>query len=139
MNITIRLCTAIDKQQVIELWNEIFPPLKHHNQPDLSFDKKIQQKDNLFYIAEHNNTILGTIIAGYDGHRGWIYSLAVKPKYRRKGIGSQLITTATNELSKRGCLKVNLQITGDTSPYIAFYKKNGFNVEKRISMGKTLY
>jgi len=95
--------------------------------------------DNLFFIAEQNNNIIGTILAGYDGHRGWIYSLAVEPAYQRQKIGTQLLTKAIKNLKKQGCLKINLQITGETSPLIEFYKTLGFQVEKRISMGKTLY
>jgi ribosomal protein S18 acetylase RimI-like enzyme len=90
-------------------------------------------------VAERNNTIIGTILAGYDGHRGWIYSLAVEPKFRRQKIGTHLLKKAIEELRKQGCLKINLQITGETSPLVDFYGALGFIVEKRISMGKTLY
>ena len=139
MTITIRNVQPKDKPKVIALWTKIFPTKKYHNQPSIAFDKKIKQMDNLFFIAEQNNNIIGTILAGYDGHRGWIYSLAVEPAYQRQKIGTQLLTKAIKNLKKQGCLKINLQITGETSPLIEFYKTLGFQVEKRISMGKTLY
>jgi ribosomal protein S18 acetylase RimI-like enzyme len=139
MIITIRLVKSKDKDQVLALWTKIFPTEKYHNKPNIAFDQKIKHKDNLFFVAERNNTIIGTILAGYDGHRGWIYSLAVEPAYQRQKIGTHLLTKAIEELKKQGCLKINLQITGETSPLVDFYKTLGFRVEKRISMGKTLH
>jgi ribosomal protein S18 acetylase RimI-like enzyme len=138
MTINMRKAAPDDKTQIVKLWTTMFPTEKHHNNPNISFDQKIHH-DDLFYIAEDDHLIIGTILAGYDGHRGWIYSLAVTPSYQRQGIGTQLINHAIKALEKKGCLKVNLQITGDTSPYIKFYKNLGFKVENRISMGKTLY
>ena len=82
---------------------------------------------------------LRVLMAGFDGHRGWIYSLAVNPDFRRKGIGSQLMKKAINELKSLGCLKVNLQIEKDNSDVVNFYEKIGFSTEDRISMGMKLY
>ena len=137
--IIIRKCKPSDKAHIIKLWNEIFPPEKHHNNPEIAFDLKMKHQDNLFFIAIDNNIIIGTVLAGFDGHRGWIYSLGVTSSCRRHGAGTQLMKKALNALKKRGCLKVNLQITGETSELVDFYQTNGFTVEKRISMGKTLY
>lgn len=128
-----------DKESVISLWKEIFNPKKYHNNPEVAINMKNKYNDNLFFIAEENNQIIGSVIAGFDGHRGWLYSLAVHPSYRRKGIGTSLVKKALNELEKLGCLKVNLQIHGDNKIVIDFYEKNGFLVEERISMGKKLY
>jgi len=77
-------------------------------------------------------------MAGFDGHRGWIYSLAVSQKYRCKGIGTRLVNKALNDLKSLGCVKVNLQIKGDNRSVEDFYKKVGFSIEDRISMGMKL-
>ena len=77
-------------------------------------------------------------MAGYDGHRGWIYSVAVAIEHRRQGVGSQLVKFAERALAKKGCVKVNLQIMEGNESVVAFYGKLGFSVEKRISMGKRL-
>lgn len=127
-----------DKESVISLWKEVFNPKKYHNTPEVVIDKKIKHNDDLFFVAEQDNKIIGTIISGYDGHRGWIYSLAVHTKFRRKGIGTSLVNKVLSELEKLGCLKVNLQINSDND-VIGFYKKNGFLIEERVSMGKKLY
>jgi GNAT superfamily N-acetyltransferase len=54
--------------------------------------------------------VVGTAIAGYDGHRGWLYSVAVRKDYRRSGLGSSLVHHAERALAAAGCLKVNLQV-----------------------------
>jgi ribosomal protein S18 acetylase RimI-like enzyme len=82
--------------------------------------------------------VAGTIMAGYDGHRGWLYSLAVAPEHRRRGIGSALVRHAEQELRKRGCLKINLQILEANAAVAAFYEALGYAVEPRVSLGKRL-
>lgn len=77
-------------------------------------------------------------MAGYDGHRGWVYYLAVDPAYRRNGIGTALMEKAEGLLVQKGCPKLNLQIRVDNSDLQAFYEKLGYTVEERISMGKKL-
>lgn len=135
----IRNYRPSDKELLISLLKEVFNPKQYHNDPEIAIDMKNKQDDNLFFIAEEDNQIIGTVISGYDGHRGWIYSLAVHPKYCRRGIGTSLVKKAIEELKNLGCLKVNLQIYGNNKNVIDFYKKNGFLIEDRISMGKKLY
>lgn len=77
-------------------------------------------------------------MAGYDGHRGWIYSVAVEPNYRRQGVGTALMAVAEHALKDKGCVKINLQILDGNSAVTAFYSSLGFAIEKRISMGKKI-
>ena len=128
-----------DKESVITLWKGVFNPNQYHNNPEIAINMKIKNNDNLFFIAEEENKIIGTIISGFDGHRGWLYSLAVNPDYRRKGIGTLLVKRALYELKNLGCLKVNLQIYEKNKTVKDFYKKIGFIIEDRISMGKKMY
>ena len=74
----------------------------------------------------------------YDGHRGWIYSIAVSPNYQKKGIGSSLLAFAERKLSELGCMKINLQIMEGNEVVENFYLANEYQTEKRISMGKRL-
>ncbi len=78
-------------------------------------------------------------MAGFDGNSGWVYSLAVDPDFRRKGIGTALMKKAEKLLSQIGCSKLNLQIRANNSDVRAFYEKLGYGVEDRISMGKRFY
>ena len=139
MNLTI---VAFDNQthrdKVISLWNDVFAYEADHNVPQLAIDKKREFGDGLFFIAQNNKDVIGTIMAGYDGHRGWIYSMAVSPNYQRKGIGSSLLAFAERKLFKLGCMKINLQIVEGNEAVESFYIANGYQTEKRISMGKCL-
>jgi ribosomal protein S18 acetylase RimI-like enzyme len=126
------------RDQVIALWQEIFGYKDARNHPGFVIDKKISVKDGLFFVATHRDLVVGTVMSGYDGHRGWIYSMAIHPKYQNKGIGSDLLAHAESLLSSLGCVKINLQILHDNEAVQRFYEANGYAAENRISMGKQL-
>ncbi|THB76252.1 MAG: GNAT family acetyltransferase [Desulfobacteraceae bacterium] len=130
---------AVHRNEVKDLWQAVFGYEAAHNAPELVIDKKLQYGDGLFFVACTDNQVVGTVMAGYDGHRGWIYSIAVHPAQRKQGLGSSLLTHAENRLLKVGCLKVNLQIMEGNEAVQQFYVANGFSEEKRVSMGKRLY
>ena len=127
------------RQQVVDLWQTVFGYAAEHNSPELSIDKKIKSGDGLFYVAENKQRVIGTVMGGYDGHRGWVYSIAVNPKHRKQGIGSNLLSFVQSKLANLGCLKINLQIMAENESVQSFYIANGFSLEHRISMGKKLY
>jgi len=127
------------RDQVINLWKSVFGYEAVHNSPDVVIDKKIQNKDGLFFVTKKQQQIIGTVMAGYDGHRGWIYSIAVHPEHRKQGIGSALLSFTQSVLTDLGCLKINLQIMEGNEAVQRFYLANGYSVEKRVSMGKKLY
>ena len=126
------------RDQVISLWKDVFGYEISHNSPDIVIDKKVAFNDGLFFIAVDKDNVIGTIMAGYDGHRGWIYSIAVSKDYRKKGFGSALLAYAEERLSEKGCIKINLQIMEGNETVETFYRSNGYQTEKRISMGKRL-
>jgi ribosomal protein S18 acetylase RimI-like enzyme len=139
MNLVIELYdSSKHRKQVIELWETVFAPRDARNRPGLVIDKKVSVKDDLFFVAMESDQVIGTIMAGYDGHRGWIYSMAVIPEKRRMKVGSTLLKHAEKELKKLGCVKINLQIFKDNESVKDFYLKNGYSVEERISMGKEI-
>jgi len=135
----IRKYETKDQTEVIRIWTDVFGYDAPHNDPQLALERKVASNDGLLFVAEEDGSVVGTVMGGYDGHRGWIYSLAVKPEYRKMEIGSSLIQAILEELKQRGCLKVNLQVLGANKEVIEFYRKNGFAIEDRISMGKKLY
>jgi ribosomal protein S18 acetylase RimI-like enzyme len=139
MSITItRFNDDLHRDQVIAMWETVFAYGTAHNRPDLVIDKKLAVSDDLFFVALAENKVVGTVMAGYDGHRGWIYSVAVSPSHRREGIGSQLVCHAERALISKGAVKINLQIMQGNESVTAFYESLGFSVEKRISMGKPI-
>lgn len=126
------------RAQVIELWQQAFGYDTAHNLPSLAVDKKLAVNDGLFFVATDKKAVIGTILAGYDGHRGWLYSVAVHADYRRHGLGSSLVRHAEQALTALGCMKINLQITGGNDVVVGFYEALGYGVEPRISMGKRI-
>ncbi len=124
---------------VDQLWRTVFPDDPPRNQAITAIPTKLALHDDLFWVAEDElGSVVGSIMAGWDGHRGWLYAVAVDPNCQRQGVGRQLVNHALAELSKRGCNKVNLQIRAGNEPVAAFYRHLGFSVEERMSMGREL-
>ena len=128
-----------DKAGLLALWEEIFPAGSPHNDPQTSLENKLRVDRDLLFVALIDDVVIGSVMGGYDGHRGWIYSLAVSPPLRRQGIASALMHTIEEKIKSLGCLKLNLQVVASNDEVVAFYEELGFIVEERISMGKKLY
>lgn len=126
---------------MIALWAGIFVEGYEapHNDPDVSIGLKTAYDPELLLVAVDGSRVVGTVMGGYDGHRGWIYSLAVDENERHRGIGTEMIEEVVRRLMARGCLKVNLQVMPDNEGVVRFYQELGFSVEDRLSMGKRLY
>jgi ribosomal protein S18 acetylase RimI-like enzyme len=132
----IRPYQVSDAESVSALWDQAFPNNPSHSSAKLVISQKLAVQPELFLVAEINSVIVGTIMAGYDGHRGWLYTVAVNPDYQRQGIGSKLVRHAEKLLIAMGCLKINLQVRVSNAEVVEFYRKLGYLVEERISMGK---
>lgn len=126
---------------MVALWSGVFVGGYEapHNHPEVSIDLKTAYDPDLFLVAVDGDRLVGTVMGGFDGHRGWIYSLAVDEDERHRGIGTELMAEAERRLKERGCLKVNLQVMPDNEGVVQFYRELGFSVEDRLSMGKRLY
>lgn len=138
MDVVIRTYEPADRDGVVALWRSVWPNPRPHNDPGADIDRMISVSPDLFVVAEVENSVGGTVMAGWDGQRGWIYRLAVRPELRRRGIGSLLMGDVEDRLASRGCHKVNLQLRPDDKTAVAFYEALGFAVEPRTSMGKLL-
>jgi ribosomal protein S18 acetylase RimI-like enzyme len=130
---------STDRAQVIELWRTVFGYETAHNEPSLAISKKIATDDGMFFVATEGLSIIGTVMAGYDGHRGWLYAVAVHLEHRCSGLGSRLVRFAEEALTGVGCMKINLQLLATNEATAAFYKSLGYSVEPRLSMGKVLH
>jgi ribosomal protein S18 acetylase RimI-like enzyme len=135
---SIRPYHPSDERAVIRLWTEELPDPSPHNAPTVALPKKLDANDQLLLVADVDGTVVGSVMGGYDGHRGWIYSLAVSPTHRRRGIGAALVRRIEAIVEARGCLKVNLQVRETNASVMSFYESLGYTVEPRISMGKRL-
>lgn len=128
-----------DRDGLLFLWTEVFPPGSPHNDPETSLEMKLRLDPDLLLVAVMDDNIVGSVMGGYDGHRCWVYSVAVAASLRRRGIASALLREIEAKLRERGCMKVNLQIVSSNAEVVALYESLGFRVEERISMGKKLY
>jgi len=126
-----------DEAKLIQFWRDAFPHDPPHNAPDKMINAKLAV-DDLIYLVKYEGCIVGACMAGYDGHRGWLYAVATAVGYRRLGIGKRLVTHAVQELKSRGCIKLNLQIRADNTQVASFYQSLGFEVEERLSMGRLI-
>jgi ribosomal protein S18 acetylase RimI-like enzyme len=121
------------------LWHLCFPDDPPRNRAAVAVPAKLALNDDLLLVAVNaEQAVIGSVLAGYDGHRGWLYAVAVDPDYQRRGIGQRLVDAAIARLAERGCTKVNLQIRAGNEQVVAFYAALGFATEPRISMGKLL-
>lgn len=140
--LSIRCFEASDTDAVVALWQEAFPEYrdvtKPQRNPHLSIANKMATQPDLFFVAVLDDRLVGTVMAGYDGHRGWMYSLAVDTAQRRLGIGTRLVAHAEAALTTRGCPKVNLQVLSAKEDIRAFYEALGYRADAVISLGKRL-
>ncbi|SAK41974.1 acetyltransferase [Caballeronia pedi] len=138
----IRTFDTADRDAVIALWREVFPEYADASRPQrdpaLSIANKMTTQPELFFVGLADGRVVGTVMAGYDGHRGWVYSLAVTPLLRGRGFGGALMKHAEAALAKLGCPKVNLQILSVKTELRGFYEKLGYRMDEVVSLGKRL-
>lgn len=122
-----------EKNDVIQLWDKcglLHPP----NDPVKELKTKTDFQPELFLVGELNNTIIATIMLGFEGRRGWINSLCVLPRYQGMGYGSELVQHGMEVLRNLGAPKINLLIRPTNTKVKAFYKKLGFEIEEAVLM-----
>ena len=135
--IDIRTYEPADEAAVVELWEQC-GLTRPTNDPHKDIHRKQKIRGNLFLVGELNGTIIATAMAGYDGHRGWIYYFGVAPEYRRKGYGRAILAEAERLLRSLGCAKINLQVRPENAAALGFYRKLGYTVDEVVSLGKRL-
>ena len=139
MNAAIRtFCQATDKAGVIELWREVFSGYESAKAGDEVIRRYLEYLPELFLVAVSTGQVVGTVKGGYDGSRGWVYSVATHPDFRRRGIARALMLEVESRLRALGCPKINLQVRGEGDEAVAFYRSLGYRVEPRVSMGKRM-
>lgn len=121
---------------VKKLWEECFPDDPPWNAADEAIPAKLAIQPELLIVAVDQGIVVGSVMPGYDGHRGWLYALAVLNSYRRRKVGTLLVEEAEKRLRALGCTKINLQVRTSNQAVAGFYKRLGYDVEERVSMGK---
>jgi ribosomal protein S18 acetylase RimI-like enzyme len=137
MKSRIRPYAPPDENAVLELWDAcgLVRPV---NDPVRDIQRKLQVQPELFLVAELDARVIGTLMAGYEGHRGWINYLAVAPSMQKSGVGRELMHHAETLLLTLGCPKINLQVRTNNTQVIAFYERLGYAQDDVVSLGKRL-
>lgn len=141
----IRELAPGDEAQICALWQEVFGYAEPRNDPARVLAEKLRwdargaavEAPGLL-VAVDAPRIVGTLMFGYDGHRGWLYRMAVASRARRRGVGRQLVAAAERRLAALGCPKVNLQLHAHNAAGARFWAALGYAREPRIDMGKEL-
>ena len=126
-----------DEEALVSLWNMCKLTVPWNN-PYKDIARKLKVQAELFLVGYLEDKLIASVMAGYDGHRGWINYFAVHPDFQARGYGKQLMHNVENGLRELGCPKINLQIREGNDKVFTYYQKLGFVEEKRINMGKRL-
>jgi len=126
-----------DEREVIALWQSC-GLTRPWNDPKKDIQRKLTEQPELFLVGRIDERIVATVMAGYDGHRGWVNYLAVAPEHQKKGFGRTLMHYVEEALKARGCPKLNLQVRAPNRHALAFYRRLGYSVDDTVSLGKRL-
>jgi ribosomal protein S18 acetylase RimI-like enzyme len=134
---TIRPYRMADEEAAVALWRAC-DLVRPWNDPGKDIRRKLRVNPEWFLVGEQAGRIVGTVMAGYEGHRGWINYLAVEPGRQRAGLGRALMAEAERLLRAAGCAKINLQVRTGNTGVIAFYERLGYKQDDCVSLGKRL-
>ena len=123
---------------MIDLWKQVFPNDPPWNEPNQLLDRKLTCQDGLIFVAISGDDVVGNVLAGWDGVRGWIYHLSVSMAHRRHRVATRLIQAAEAALADLGCPKINLQVRTSNLDVCAFYESVGYKRDEVVSYGKRL-
>ena len=126
-----------DEAGVIELWRQC-GLIRPWNNPHADIARKQADSPELFFVAARDGEPVATCMAGYDGHRGWIYYLAVAPVLQRRGIATKLVEISEAELAKLGCPKIDLMVRNTNQAVIDFYHAIGYGDDPVVVLSKRL-
>jgi ribosomal protein S18 acetylase RimI-like enzyme len=133
----IRPFETADEDAVVALWVAC-GLTRPWNDPRADIARKLADSPELLLVAEEEGVVLGSVMVGYDGHRGWINYLAAHPSRQRGGLGRALMEAAEERLAALGCAKVNLQVRDDNEAARGFYEAIGYGQDPVLSSGKRL-
>lgn len=125
MTWAIRAFDPADEDAVIALWEEA-GLTRPWNDPRADIHRKLRVQPELFLVAAEADRVVGSVMAGYDGHRGWLYYLAAADSHRGRGIGRALVAEAERLLERMGCPKVQLMVRPDNLAARGFYDALGY-------------
>lgn len=135
MGISVLAATTADREATVALW-EAAGLTRPWNDPRSDFDLAVATPTSAILLARDGKTLSGSVMVGFDGHRGWVYYVAVAPDCQRRGIGRVLMRAAEDWLQKGGCPKIQLMVRGDNAQARGFYAALGYDLQDVVTVGK---
>ncbi len=133
----MRIATEQDRDTIIALW-QACDLTRPWNDPVKDFDRAMLGENSTIIVSEQNGVIIGSVMVGEDGHRGWVYYLAVDPNAQRNGLGRKLMQAAEDWISARNIPKSQLMVRTDNEAALGFYEALGYEVQAVATLGKRL-
>ena len=133
----IRPFLEADEAAVIALW-EACGLTRSWNDPRKDVARKLAVQREWFLVGEEDGRVVASVMAGYDGHRGWVNYLAVAPGARLRGHARALMAEVERLLAAAGCPKINLQVRTSNAAVVAFYRSVGYAQDDVVSLGRRL-
>ncbi|MGB7803657.1 MULTISPECIES: GNAT family acetyltransferase [Buttiauxella] len=133
----IRVFRQDDFEEVITLW-ERCDLLRPWNDPEMDIERKLNHDADLFLVAEVGGAVVGSLMGGYDGHRGSAYYLGVHPEYRGRGIANALLSRLEKKLIARGCPKIHIMVREENDLVIGMYERLEYEQQDVVLLGKRL-
>lgn len=133
----IRSFQPADEEAVVALWQEC-GLTRPWNDPRKDIARKLAEQPDLFLVGTLGDEVVASAMVGFDGHRGWVYYVAVAERHRKRSYGRALMQEAERLLVERGCPKLNLQVRSSNSGVIEFYRRLGYVQDETVSLGKRL-
>ena len=132
-----RIATATDRDAVIALW-QACALTRPWNDPVADFDRAVETATSDILVRHDGDELIASVMVGYDGHRGWVYYLAVHPGQRRRGLGREMMEAAEAWLRERAAPKIQLMVRSDNAEVIAFYEAFGLDRQDVVTLGRRL-
>lgn len=129
--------TPQDAEAVIALW-EVCGLTRPWNNPQSDFERAMDGENSTVLVLRKEEAVFGSVMVGDDGHRGWVYYLAVHPDAQRKGAGRALMIAAEGWLTARGCPKIQLMVRSSNAQAFGFYERIGYAAQDVITLGRFL-
>lgn len=137
MDAVLRPYRPGDREALVSLWS-VCGLTRPWNDPHRDIDRKLARDAENLLVLEEGEKLIGSVMVGYEGHRGWVNYLAVHPDRQRQGLGRLLMDEAETRLHDIGCPKVNLQVRTSNETAREFYRQIGYTVDESVSLGKRL-
>ncbi|MGE5723367.1 MAG: GNAT family acetyltransferase [Sphingomonadales bacterium] len=135
--VTIRPMEDRDRAGVVRLW-QACALTRPWNDPDRDLTMAMESTDATLFVAEQGGAVIGSVMTGFDGHRGWIYYLAVAPDWQREGLGRRLFAAAEAWLKQRGAPKIQLMVREGNAAAARFYEAIGLEIQPVVTYGRWL-